>query len=142
MYCNSCGSYMSDDQPFCFKCGAPSPLEHTADHDMENGPVPIEPYDNTVVRIETPMEHRVNKLAKAGVILGALSIASNYFMALGLNLLLGIAGIIVSVIGRNKSDELGGRKFANAGIITSCIGITFSLAEIIAFIVKFVMDRT
>lgn len=71
-----------------------------------------------------------NTNAVAGLTLGILSIAIDWFMAI-IGLVLGIAGIVFSVMGRKEKDGAG---IAAAGLICSIIGVILSVVAMILFI--------
>lgn len=116
MFCNECGSVIPDGNAFCSNCGAPTPKPI----EQQPGFVPLK--EDKVVIIETPKEYIVNQAAKMGMIFGIVSIPTVYFLLL--NIIPGVIGLILSIIGLKRVPELGGKRQAVTGIITSSIGIS------------------
>lgn len=68
-----------------------------------------------------------NVIAIVALVVGILSIPAAFTVIFGV--ILGIAAIVLGVIGKNKSNEMGGsgRGFAIGGIVTGVIGLLISL---------------
>lgn len=69
----------------------------------------------------------MNGLAIAGMVIGIVSVALfflNIFAAI-----IGVVGLILSLVGLNKSKQMGGvgRPMAITGVITSAVGIVLGL---------------
>jgi hypothetical protein len=82
-----------------------------------------------------PGTQQTNGLAIAGMVLGIVSIA--LFFLNWIDILVAIVGLILSIIGLNKSRQLGGtgRGMAITGIITSAVGIVAAAIFLIAVVV-------
>ena len=77
-----------------------------------------------------------NGMAIAGMVLGIASLA--LFWLSYIATVIGVVGLILSIIGLNKSKTMGGvgRGMAMAGIITSSLGIVASIVITIVAIQK------
>ena len=132
MFCNECGSMIPDGQAFCSQCGSPAPVPV----EPQNGFVPIK--QDKVVFIETPKEYIINQPAKLGMILGIVSIPTVYFLLL--NIIPGVIGLILSIIGLKRVPELGGKRQAVTGIITSSIGISLFIFGMFILMVSMIKE--
>lgn len=131
MFCNECGSVIPDGNAFCSNCGAPTPKPVE-----QPGFVPIK--EDKVVFIETPKEYIVNTAAKMGMIFGIVSIPTVYFLLL--NIIPGVIGLILSIIGLKRVPEYGGKRQAVTGIITSSIGISLFIFGMFIFLVSMIKE--
>jgi hypothetical protein len=82
------------------------------------GPAPPPPYGRVA---------QTNGLAIAGMVLGIVSIVL-FFLA-WIASVVGVVGLILSLVGLNKSKQMGGsgRGMAIAGVITSAAGIVIGI---------------
>lgn len=82
-----------------------------------------------------PGTQQTNGLAVAGMVVGIVSIA--LFFLNWIDILIGIVGLVLSIVGLSKSRQLGGtgRGMAIAGIITSAVGIVAAAIFLIAVVV-------
>ena len=132
MFCNECGSMIPDGQAFCSQCGSPTPKPA----ETQPGFVPIK--QDKVVFIETPKEYIINQPAKLGMILGIVSIPTVYFLLL--NIIPGVIGLILSIIGLKRVPELGGKRQAVTGIITSSIGISLFIFAMFILMITMIKE--
>ena len=144
MYCESCGSFFPDGQAYCTMCGKEAPFiakpGTTAqiilpDEPVEAVKVPIEPAQPVnpdfaqSVQIPTPKKYIVNYIARAGLILGIVSVVAVYIPFTGI--VPGILGIIFSLLGLRNVNERGGKGNCIAGLILSGVGILLFLLTVI-----------
>ena len=154
MYCESCGSFFPDGQAYCSMCGKEAPFIAKAgttaqtvlpDEPAQAVKIPIEPaqpvYQQTddsdseqIVLIPTPKKYIVNYAARAGLILGIISVVAVYIPFT--NIVPAILSIIFSLVGLNKSKELGGRGNCIAGFILSGVGIVLWILTVIFAIIR------
>lgn len=154
MYCESCGTFIPDDQAFCSNCGAKAPVILRAGTAAQSVPPvqsvePIQPaeparqayqqtnaepvFDQNIL-IPVTAKSVVNYTARAGLIFGIVSMVSFYIPYT--NIVPAILGIIFSLMGMKKTDELGGRGNCIAGLILSGAGATLWTILIISTIVR------
>lgn len=149
MYCESCGSFIPDGQAYCSNCGAQAPVPKAVPAPqpvavpvqpiaapVQPVAVPITPQQysdpNRAVILETPIEYRVNHQARNGLIAGIISIQTGFIPVAGLAP--GVIGLVLSIQGLKRSDELGGRGRAIGGIITSAVGLTIGSFVLLSLI--------
>ncbi len=75
-----------------------------------------------------------NGLAVAGMVVGIVSIP--LFFLNWIDIIIGIVGLVLSIVGLNRSKRLGGtgRGMAIAGIVTSAVGIVAAAIFLIAVV--------
>ena len=151
MYCESCGSFIPDGQAYCSSCGAKAPVLMKANTAAQPAqplqpviPVqsvpPIYQQGNAEsgfgqnVLIPVPAKSVVNYTARAGLILGIISVVSFYIPYT--NIVPSVLGIFFSLKGMKKTDELGGRGNCIAGLALSCGGALLWTLLIISTIVR------
>ena len=155
MYCESCGSFIPDGQTYCSNCGAKAPATTEPgmsaqtvlpDEPVQAVKIPIEPAQpiypqsdagtvyNESVEIPTPKKYIVNYIARAGLILGIVSVVAVYIPYT--NIVPAILGIIFSLLGLRNVDERGGRGNCIAGLILSGVGILLFLLTVIFAIIR------
>jgi len=105
-FCTKCGAQNDDGLAFCSSCGA-----------SLNG--------ETVVGEKKPF----NVLALLGMIFGIASLV--FCWSYGFGVLVGIAGLIMSIMSRKKDPANG---MAKAGLICSIIGIALGVVLLIVCI--------
>ena len=88
---------------------------------------------NTVL-IPVPPKSVVNYTARAGLILGIVSMVTVYIPFT--NIIPAILGIIFSLLGMKKTKELGGKGNCIAGLVLSCAGILLWLVMVISTIIR------
>lgn len=79
----------------------------------------------------TETTNQSNGLATGGLVVGIVSIVAGFFSWPGI--LVGIVGLILSILGKKKATELNGvgKGAAQGGLITSIIGIVIGLVIMI-----------
>ena len=150
MYCEQCGSLIENGEAFCSNCGAPAPASKAASEPAPApGPVvqpimqadiqPIKPayeqpqpvyqpqpaqplypqpaYQSVITPFETK---KSNVFAVLGLIFGIITAVFSWLILF--NMIPGIAGIVLSVIGLTQKNA-GKKGMATAGLITSIAGI-------------------
>ena len=93
---------------------------------------PNDPNFGRNVLYEVPAREVINPEARAGLICGILGVATYVFFCT--NIIPAILGIIFSLKGLKKTEELGGRGNCIAGLILSCSGIVlwvFAISTVI-----------
>jgi hypothetical protein len=117
-FCASCGAEVSDGYAFCEKCGAPVEGTPAAQQPVYNAAAPAKPS---------------NGMAIGGFVCSLLGFLG--FICCGS--ILCIPGLILSIIGLNKSKQLGGagKGLAIAGIILGALGLVSGLISFILSIV-------
>ena len=135
MYCESCGSFISEGQAYCSECGAKAPLPVA----RQEAVTIVPPWQNgETVYINTPKEYMVNRFAKLGMILGIISIPGAYILFT--NIVPAVLGLIFSLKGLSKVNEYGGKRQAVVGIVTSCVGISLFLFSVVTYVVIKIKD--
>ena len=92
-------------------------------------PAPVQPAPTL------PAGTKGNGMATAGMILGIVCVATSWIWCFAwLSLGCGVVGLILSIIGRKKAQELGGIGAGKAkfGLICSVVGIAITVAVWIA----------
>ena len=141
MYCESCGSFISDGQAFCSNCGAPAPSSEPAPGPAAAQPVyaqpvqPVQPvfqqpvYPQQVIITQMPRERvRINGAATTGLVFGIISLVCFWIPAVGQ--LPAFFGLLFSIIGVAKKNA-GGKGRAIAGLIMSGIALITGIFIII-----------
>lgn len=108
-YCRKCGAQLADDDNYCYFCG--SNLEEQKEELKEERPT----FSDQSYYEDNNYKPQPNTVALLGFVFSFLS---------------PIIGLILSIVGLNKSRELRGvgRGYAIAGIIISVVSFFLSLA--------------
>ena len=114
MYCESCGTFIPDDQAFCSNCGAKAPVILRAGTAAQSVP-PVQSVEP--IQPAEPARQAYQQ--------------TNAEPVFDQNIL-----IIFSLMGMKKTDELGGRGNCIAGLILSGAGATLWTILIISTIVR------
>jgi uncharacterized paraquat-inducible protein A len=163
MYCQSCGSFIPDDQAVCPNCGAPAykpepqPVSQTVElpafqpspsqpdaQPVFQQPVYQQPAAKPVYSQPAPVSaapaKRSNGLAVAGLILGILSLIFCWVPVLVW--VLGLFGLIFSIAGIAKKNA-SGKGMGIAGLVMSIIAgiIGFFTFAILSVGVTTYLDR-
>lgn len=120
MFCGKCGSPIPDGNSFCAQCGTPIP--DSSDQPLvKSATQPVQPVPVVMMTQAAPIK-RTNGVAIAGFVLGIF--ATVFCIVPGLGMILGIVGLILSIIGITKKKSCGsGGGLAITGLILSVIGI-------------------
>lgn len=133
MNCESCGSFIPDGQSFCSNCGAKAPVIIEPARPIYQQNDSGKDYSESV-EIPMPKKYNVNYIARAGLILGIVSVVAVYIPYT--NIVPAILSIIFSLVGLKKVDERGGRGNCIAGFILSGIGIVLFILTVIFAIIR------
>lgn len=122
MFCGKCGANIPDENTFCSQCGSPIPnvsdLSSVQPDTQTFQPVPV------IMMAQPGPVKRTNGAAIAGFVLGIVSVCLCWVPYVGL--LLGIVGLIFSIVGISKKNACGsGGGFAITGLILSIIAGLF-----------------
>lgn len=137
MFCNRCGTQLSDDSRFCFKCGTPlAPLEqndmisqtefHTIEPSISGDENPAQPATSPAPQQQAAQQSAVQQTATSSKaddgLCGMLGFIFAFFFPL--------VGLVLSVMGVYKKKNYG---FAVAGVIISIfmIALEITIAAII-----------
>lgn len=123
MFCGKCGSPIKDGNSFCSNCGAPI----SDSLDLSSTQPDAKPTQTVpVVMMTQPVPAKsANGVAIAGFILGLISFILCWVPGLGM--ILGIVGLVLSIVGSKRKNVCGsGGVLAGLGIVFSIIG-TFGL---------------
>ncbi len=120
MFCGKCGSAIPDGNTFCSQCGTPIP--NSSDQPLvQSAAQPVQPVPVVMMTQAAPIK-RTNGVAIAGFVLGIF--ATLFCIVPGLGMILGIVGLILSIIGITKKKSCGsGGGLAITGLILSIIGV-------------------
>lgn len=113
-YCKNCGAQLADDDDYCYFCGKPLEEEEQKEQPVFQDHSYYE--DKTMYNRET-----INMPATLGLVFSFIS---------------PIVGLIISIIGLNRSRRLNGlgRGKAIAGIIISIVSMVLSMAIYMIYI--------
>lgn len=141
MFCTKCGASMRPGDRFCPSCGNETGQSQNAQNNQNNGYNPNNRYGNQYAQngqygynsFNQPYYADVPQLKKnacaiVGFIISCVSLLIN------LAGLVGIAGLIVSIVGYNqiKTSGEGGKGFATAGIVIGAFSILWGILAIFA----------
>ena len=146
MYCESCGSLIPDGQKFCSNCGAEAPhapaytyLPVNDSYLSANDSVEVDPRSFRNVSVEVPVSSIYNYTARTGMIFGIVSVVTLFILYT--NIVPAVIGMIFSLKGLKKADELGGRPMCVVGIVMSSVGSVYWLIAVIAGIINLASSR-
>ena len=111
-HCKYCGAQLADDEAYCYFCGKPTETEEEIIEEKEEQPIF---HDQSYYEDKTTYNRQqINTVAMLGLVFAFIS---------------PIVGLILSIIGLNKSRQLNGlgRDLAIAGIIVSIVSMVLSL---------------
>lgn len=127
MYCKNCGEQLNDNQVVCLKCGVENTKGNKFCQQCGNA---IPEKAEICLNCGTPTKPAKQKsdknptsvvLGVAAILLGIFSIFFNSVLEFELSIMIGIAGIIVSTLGRQYESS---KKQCTAGLILSIIGLS------------------
>lgn len=126
MYCNSCGSYVPDNQAICGNCGAPvTPAQPVYQQPVYQQPVYQQPAYHAPVYQPADMP-RGNGIGTAGLVMGIVSAALCWIPFVNVVVFItGLLGFIFSLIGVCRRNVTGKGK-AIAGLILSIVAVVFA----------------
>lgn len=116
MYCKKCGNTIDEDTIFCPHCGEKQEDEPQNEKEQIVEQTPVE-----------PTKKSYNIFAVIGFAVAIISLFLNFFG------LVGIAALIVSIIGYKKIEETAenGKRFAFAGMIIGAISVLYGFFTIL-----------
>lgn len=131
MFCNNCGNNCRDSLAFCTNCGNRlSSLPHQAQPSF----VPPQ-----VIYIQPAPAQEVSKTKKPGFVLSIPAMIAGIISIVDINILFGIAGIIMSAISMAKGKKAGVKNgMAIAGLVCSIVGTIIGAALIVLLVLSYV----
>lgn len=129
-FCPNCGAAVESGRNTCPQCGELLPVKNSsADGQQNNGQIPIAPMNYEAYNAHTHNDGAADGFAIAGMVLGIVSIVLCCFSFL--NFILGIAGIILSILGVKSYKYKG---CAIAGIVCSAAGTMLSVVQFLSLV--------
>ncbi|MDE6201245.1 MAG: zinc-ribbon domain-containing protein [Clostridiales bacterium] len=125
MFCTKCGTQISDDSMFCYKCGAPTHLAKQKDSIEDNNYNRPEPAVTPATNNHTPQAQPQTTTADEGIY-GLLGFVFAF--------LIPILGLIFSIIGMGQKKNNG---LAAAGLMISVIIILLAVVIAIAVGIRY-----
>lgn len=116
MFCEKCGNEMSETATFCSKCGWSKEGAKISEPTSNVNRTSVSQNHNSVSSDDRPQ----NVMGIAGFVLGILSVIL-FWNVYGS--LIGIIGLVLSLIANKKKDMYKETRLIKAGIILSIIGI-------------------
>ncbi|MBE7064896.1 MAG: hypothetical protein E7384_03665 [Ruminococcaceae bacterium] len=131
MFCNNCGNNCRDGLAFCTNCGSRlSSLPHQAQPSF----VPPQ-----VIYVQQVPVQEVNKPKNPGFVLSIPAMISGIISIVDINILFGIAGIIMSAISMAKGKKSGVKNgMAIAGLVCSIIGTVIGATLIVLLVLSYI----
>ncbi len=115
MFCEKCGNEMSETAAFCSKCGWSKAGTKVSEPTSNVNRTSVSQNHNSVSSDDRPQ----NVMGIAGFVLGILSVI--FFWSYGF--LIGIVGLVLSLIANKKKDMYKETRLIKVGIILSIIGM-------------------
>lgn len=128
MYCKNCGEELKENQVICLKCGVEKDKGNKFCQQCGNAlPEKADICINCGAPAKAPKPVKSDKnpttvvIGVSAILLGIFSIFFNSLIEYELSIMFGIAGIIVSALGRQYAAS---KKQSTAGLILSIIGLS------------------
>ena len=122
MYCPKCGTQLSDDSRFCYKCGAPITVNQ---NDTIGQDAFAAPEAAGTAPAPTPVQQPVQTDASSDDgVYGLVGFILSFFFP--------VVGLILSIIGTTKKKNQG---LAVAGVVLSIVFIVLTVVLIILIVV-------
>ncbi|MDE7108176.1 MAG: zinc-ribbon domain-containing protein [Clostridiales bacterium] len=129
MFCKNCGTQLTDDSRFCYKCGTPTHIAEQKDKIELNDYDPFEPFaqpaiDNPAPQTQTPQQAPTQNTTSTAAdegIFGIVGFVLAFFCP--------IVGLVLSIIGMTKKKY---NNLATAGFVLSII---FTILYIIIIVI-------
>ena len=128
MYCEHCGSVISEGEKYCANCGAPAPMSIPVrpPNSKENQP-PIQQtpvYPQPIPVNPPPPQPTYNGLANASFIVGLVSLILCWVPVLDICLL--IAAMVISIIALVKIKNAKNNWKPITALV--CVGVSFAIS--------------
>lgn len=136
MYCIKCGKQIPDGVLFCPDCGAPQSTSESSSNNGSGQSGYSQPGSNQPGYFIPPQTMKVasyNTMCIVGLVVSGISLFINFFG------LVGITGIILSVIGLNQCKKMNenGKMLAVVGIILGAFSTFYGFIALLSFMAMF-----
>ena len=132
MFCNNCGHNCREGLAFCTNCG-----NRLSSLPQQTQPTFVPP--QVIYIQQSPAQEEPAKPKKPGFILSSPAMICGILSIVDLNVLFGIAGIIMSAISMSKGKRAGVKNgMAIAGLVCSIVGTVVGAIYLVLVILSYV----